>query len=301
MERELHDVTVVVVNYCSSDVIEQFHGGGRLRLPTIVVDNFSDDNERRLIAELCARERWTLLPLPDNRGFGEACNAGAAAAAAAGARFVLFLNPDASIEHDGIAEMRNAADAGVPPALVAPVIQVPSGAIWFQGGTFNEECGIAHHLDAYDPARLLWLTAACLLAPVEHFLAIGGFSTGYFLYWEDVDLSSRWVASGGTLVLCEQATAVHQVGGTQAPSVKGGGKSPTYIRYNVRNRLLYARTNRGRKQTLEWIRSTPAYVDHLKQVAQIGGHPERKRPFYAAVVLGLAGGLSRVALRNPFR
>ena len=75
---------------------------------------------------------------------------------------------------------------------------------------------------------------------------IDGFDPGYFLYWEDVDLSHRVRAAGGRLEVVADATAVHAEGGTQSTDGRRRARSPggaevvRYYYYNIRNRLLFA-------------------------------------------------------------
>ena len=103
-----------------------------------------------------------------------------------------------------------------------------------------------------------WLTGACLAASTAFWTELGGFADGYFLYWEDVDLSTRCVRAGGTLLLASEVTAVHEVGGTQTSADgRGRAKSRVYYRYNTRNRLLYAARLLPTRQVCSWLVRTP--------------------------------------------
>jgi GT2 family glycosyltransferase len=86
--------------------------------------------------------------------------------------------------------------------------------------------------------------------------SVGGFDESYFLYWEDVDLSHRVLAAGGSLEVCADATAVHSEGGTQGGehATAGEPKSATYYFYNIRNRMLFAANNLGPGDVERWRR-----------------------------------------------
>jgi hypothetical protein len=82
------------------------------------------------------------------------------------------------------------------------------------------------------------------------------------------------------------------VGGTQS----GTGKSPVYVRYNCRNRLLFAARNLEPHDVRTWLRRTPAYA---LEVVQRGGrrallHPRALPLLWAALAGSLAG--VRIAL-----
>src|SRR5665811_1651865 len=58
-----------------------------------------------------------------------------------------------------------------------------------------------------------WLSGACLLLRREAFEAVGGFDEGYFMFFEDLDLSERLGKRGWTNVYLPSAKVTH-VGGT---------------------------------------------------------------------------------------
>ncbi len=98
-----------------------------------------------------------------------------------------------------------------------------------------------------------WLTAACLMVGSLTWRALDGFDESYFLYWEDVDLSYRALAMGAPLIVCSEAVAVHDEGGTQERS-HGSAMSWDYYYFNIRNRLLFATRNLPADTRREWRR-----------------------------------------------
>jgi GT2 family glycosyltransferase/glycosyltransferase involved in cell wall biosynthesis len=257
-------LAVVVVSFGSAELLRRNLAAAALSGPdvrVVVVDNFSTAANRAAVEDLGAAQGWHVIGLPDNRGFGAACNAGVAAARALGCRTFLFLNPDAVISPDAVAELR-AHSLREPMALISPVLVDSEGRQVFRVARTDLRDGrvrarpAADRSEATDPGD--WLCGACVVVHDELFTRIGGFDEGYFLYWEDVDLGYRAVAAGGTVILREDLTAVHDEGGTHADGRPEGAKSALYYRYNCRNRLTFAARHLARRRLVRWILTTPA-------------------------------------------
>lgn len=281
-------VGVVIVNYFSAGLIEELltccpwlH-----TVPMIVVDNSVDpDEDRRLRRALDRLDQAVLVTSERNDGFGIAANRGARRLSRFDVDHVLFLNPDARISENDVATLLGAA-ALDPQALLSPVIEKTGGDIWFCGGVLDWTRGVAAHAPSVPPE---WLTAACLLAPRRRFESLGGFPSGNFMYWEDVDLSHRWRAAGGSLRVVPEARAQHLVGATQGSAP---GKSSLYLRWNCTNRLRFARHHLGGRARLSWIVHTPRYAVRMRRRSR----PDSCR---GQVVAGLAlvrGSLHGLAL-----
>lgn len=258
---------VIVVNYGSSALLAEnltVLTRNAPGLTTVVVDNFTSALERESLRHLAAAEDWQLVEPPTNLGFGVGMNRGVEAARARGCDRFLLLNPDAVITPAAAGELLDRAGRD-PLALVAPRILRPDGSVWFAGSDLYLDDGRIRsrrrRIASVPDARIEpWLTGACLAVSAELWSAVGGFSDDYFLYWEDVDLSRRVVAAGGTLVLLDEVTAEHAQGGTQAAghSTAGQPKSATYYYYNIRNRMLYAALHLDDEDYRAWRRQSRA-------------------------------------------
>jgi len=252
-------VALVVVNYASSSLLAEHLAGADAAAAVddvVVVDNPSTDDERRSIRDLCSANGWELVALQWNAGFGAGVNAGVGRARELGCARVLALNPDATIDADSVAALLAASRADAA-ALVGPRIIRSDGTTWFAGAVLDPETGTTRRArpEELGGART-WQTGACFVATIAEWDAVGGFDDDYFMYWEDIDLSWRWHEAGGQVALVEAATAVHDAGGTQA----GGGKSPLYVYFNCRNRLLFARKRLGSRNGRRWWRGSLAYA-----------------------------------------
>ncbi len=285
-------LAVIVVNYGSSDLLERNLAPLARHTPTarvVVVDNFTTAAEQARVTDLCARLGWTAVTMSENVGFGAAINR-AAAGLPASIRSRLLLNPDATIDAVSLARL---VDHSVrhPLDLVAPRVLTPEGTVWSAGTDLylddGHMRGWRHRDAATDPAgRQPWLSGACLVLGRELWDRVGGFDEDYFLYWEDVDFSRRVLDRGGSLVLDEHATAVHDVGSTQRTDGRSTrAKSPVYYYFNTRNRLLFAAKHLSRGDQRRWQRSSllMAY-----RILLIGGRRQFRHP--AATFLPAARG-----------
>lgn len=274
---------VLCVNFDSAQLISQnlrqVHASGA---KVYVADNFHSTSARDEILELCAAQGFQLLEMSENLGFGEAVNRLAERALGDGCTHLLLQNPDARVECPELAVMLNFS-AVHPEAIVSPTILNDNGSVWFEGGELDLQNGVARHASwRYNPD---WMTAACLLVPVGVWRQLGGFAKGYFLYWEDVDLTFRWRVQGGEMVVL-LLQASHSVGGTQ----QIGSKSALYARYNARNRLLFAWRNLGLRDLLRWAGNARTY--HAELLARFGeGTPSAFNRYQRSAKFGMVEGL----------
>jgi GT2 family glycosyltransferase len=262
--RPLADLAVVVVNYGSHKLLEKNLQAVARHTPeakVVVVDNYTATPERDAVARLAATNNWSLVTPDSNLGFGKGANAGVERAKALGARCCFLLNPDAGIDRASLLRLWEAVHAD-PMALVSPTVHRPDGSVWFGGADLYLETGrlasMRRRVPGSTERREPWLSGACLMMNLELWDRVGGFDEGYFLYWEDVDLSHRVRLAGGKLVTLPDAHAVHDEGGTHqdAKASAGGAKSGTYYYYNIRNRFLFAARHLDDSDLRRWKMSS---------------------------------------------
>jgi len=221
------------VNYGSHALLERNLVGLALELPgtaVVVMDNPTTTAEREAVTALCEQAGF-LLTCPDvNVGFGAGVNAGVRRAMAAGTDTFLLLNPDAVIHADAVCKLVDQVTAD-PYLLVSPLIERPDGSVWFAGTDLYLATGIArsrlrrhqHPRGEVEP----WLSGCCLAVTAELWSHVGGFADGYFMYWEDVDLSHRVVRAGGRLLVETGAVAVTRSAAPRVPPTPARNRGPT--------------------------------------------------------------------------
>ncbi|MGO1488736.1 MAG: glycosyltransferase family 2 protein [Arachnia sp.] len=255
------DLGIVVVNYGSSALLKENLPSSLTKdsaAQIVVVDNLSSGLERSKMRALAVARGWAMVEPDGNLGFGDGVNAGVLRAAQMGCGTFLTLNPDACAEAHVLEALAETARRQ-PKALVSPMIVDSDGKSRFRGSTVSMRTGRMRSgwvpCDA-DPEWKNWLTGACLAFSGEAFVRLGGFAAGYFLYWEDVDLSRRAANLGMTLVLRDDLLVVHDEGGTHTePGSRS--RSPLYYYYNTRNRLVFGARLAPRANRAAWLLATP--------------------------------------------
>lgn len=218
----------------------------------IVVDNNSPDRSLETIEDL----RVLRIPQPDNGGFAKGCNVGLRAGSAP---YVLFLNPDATIDAASLDRLRQVLDEDERLGAVAPRIVYPDGsntfslrrfprlrstyarAIFlhriFPRATWTDE--IVRDETKYErPRSAEWVSGACVMVRRSALEELGGWDEGFFLYSEDIDLCRRLWRSGRKVRFEPGAVAVHK-GGASAPSA-------VTLPHLATSRMKYARKHHSR-------------------------------------------------------
>src|SRR5581483_3603698 len=151
-----------------------------------------------------------------NTGFATACNDGAAAAAA-GAEYLVFLNNDTIAEPGWLDTLVRYADARPTVAVVGSKLLFPGGTVQHAGVVVCQD-GYPRHVYSGFPGdhpavnktrRFQIVTAACALVRRPLFDAAGGFDTTYRNGYEDVDLCLRLGAQGHEVHYCHESVLYH--------------------------------------------------------------------------------------------
>jgi N-acetylglucosaminyl-diphospho-decaprenol L-rhamnosyltransferase len=172
----------------------------------VVVDNPSTPEERERVTALEGAR--SVLP-EENRGYGAALNAGAAAA---GGDLLLLMNPDMEATPGSVALLAGALERY---QAAAPNYHWDRAGRWFlphpQPHTWRTELtsharpeaalrqALAYQTRLWtgaEPAEVPLLSGAAFLVRREAFEAVGGFDERYFLYFEENDLFERFRAAG---------------------------------------------------------------------------------------------------------
>jgi len=206
------------LNDCLVGLKASLNGNGH---EIISVDNGSSDDSISVVREHFPSAK--VLANGKNLGFAAACNEGARQATG---EYLLFLNPDVTVDHDAIERLvdaiRRCPDAGV----VTGRMRFPNGAfqatcrkmprvgnmLFSRGSIFSRliRNGSAYTLPDYETTTPVPAAAGTMMmVRKELFNSVGGFDRRFFMFMEDVDLCLRLGGLGHTNYFVPSAGGVH--------------------------------------------------------------------------------------------
>lgn len=281
-------VDIVIVNWNSGAYlaeciasIAQLGSGLRDIASVSVIDNASSDGSAGIDTHgLVMRVSRNV----SNVGFGAACNIGARFGCA---DTILFLNPDTRIEANSISAcrahlnddvwvvgarligddglvQRTCCRAATAPRMIARALGldrlVPSTGYVMTDWAHDETRLVDHVIGAFYLIRR------------DVFERLGGFDERFFVYLEDLDLSTRVRSAGGKCLFAADATAHHAGGGTTR-SIKA-----TRLFYSVRSRLQFAGKHFGTiSKSMVWVASLT--MEPLLRSARAALHRSKQELF----------------------
>ncbi len=232
---------IVVVTHESADVVDACLRALAHHEPDatiVVVDDASPSGPPTL------PQGGHLVVQPENRGFGAACNAGAAWLHATGpVDAIAFLNPDVTLHAASLTALAGHVADGERLGVVTGPITHPDGspqanawgptsvvrAAWFASGlqlprlrrvvgrvlssglatSSASMAGEIAEVDGHVLGGAMVVDAGC-------FAEIDGFDEDFFLYWEDADLCARARDAGWRVAVVDVAPMVHAAGTSSA-------------------------------------------------------------------------------------
>jgi GT2 family glycosyltransferase len=209
------DVTAIIVAYGDDPWLERsveacLNSEG-VRTEVVIVDNGCTDGS---VDRLRDRPGVVVVDAGENLGFAAGCNAGADVAKG---DVIALVNPDAIVEPKALAALATVArrpDVGIatsslrladrPDLLNSAGNQIhPTGVTW--SGRFEERAD-----DHPEERDAMAATGAGSALRLEVWRALGGFSSQYFMYNEDADLSLRCWQQGLRVRYVPEAVILHR-------------------------------------------------------------------------------------------
>jgi len=223
-------VAIVTVSFGSSDVLSGFLASvaqSSTSTPAVVVADNKPDGDA-VVAGLAAEHAVTYLPLGANLGYGGAVNA-AVDTLPDSVDWVLVSNPDVSLGAGALDALVATGDSDPRIGSVGPAVLTAEGDVYPSARSVPSlRTGVGHALfvnlwsanpwtrsyrnDTETPVEQRdagWLSGSCVLVRRTAFTELGGFDTGFFMYFEDVDLGYRLGKLGYRNVYDPSARVVH--------------------------------------------------------------------------------------------
>lgn len=182
----------------------------------IVVDNGSQEENKRQYELLCQQQNCQYHYLPMEFNFSKMCNIGAGLAKGA---FLLFLNDDTEvIAQEWLSRMVGQASLAHVGAVGAK-LYYPNSQCIQHAGVVNAKVGPSHYYAKVEDRADVYLlqmdcnysavTGACVLIETKKFLEIGQFDENFPISYNDIDLCFSLVEKGYYNVLRSDAVLYH--------------------------------------------------------------------------------------------
>jgi N-acetylglucosaminyl-diphospho-decaprenol L-rhamnosyltransferase len=223
-------VAVVTVSFGSGSVLVPFldsiADSTAAEALIVVADNKADieGSVRELVSQLGAQ----YVAMQGNAGYGAAANR-AIESLPEDIQWVLVSNPDVLLGVGALDTMLAAAAENPTIGSVGPLILTAEGEVYPSARAVPSlRTGVGHALfvnlwtanpwtrayrkdaqTSLERRNAGWLSGACLLVRRSAFEELGGFDSGFFMYFEDVDLGYRLGKAGYRNLYVPAATVTH--------------------------------------------------------------------------------------------
>jgi N-acetylglucosaminyl-diphospho-decaprenol L-rhamnosyltransferase len=260
---------IVMVNWNSGFLLRQclrsvYEANSRLQahISCFVVDNHSSDQSAdQLEIDFPGLK---VLRNQENVGFGRACNQGAALGTG---EFILFLNPDTKVSPEALSKPISFLRAACNDSFgVVGVKTVDDSGRAVRTCTrrprlrhfLYRSCGLtqlaprlfrSHFMDDWDhetSADVDHVIGAFYLVRRQIFEQLGGFDQRFFVYMEDLDLSTRIREQGYQIRYMAECPIFH-VGGGTSRNIKALRQF-----YSWRSHYLYAQKHFGQRAAVSY-------------------------------------------------
>lgn len=261
------DVTAVVLAYGEQpylyEVVDRLQASIGVDVQVVVVDNGCTGPS---LDGLRDRPGVTLLEPGTNTGFTGGCNLGATATAS---QFVAFINSDALVEPDALAELAKVAARSEVGIASSSLRLAATPELLNSAGNPVHVLGLswAGHLgepaaDFPVAAPVASASGAAIVLRRSVWEALGGFTERFFAYYEDADLSLRCWQQGWSVLYVPSAVVLHHY---------EFGRNPSKFYLLERNRLAMVLSLYERRTLLLLAPVLLAFEMAMCAVAAAGG------------------------------
>ena len=197
------------------------------RYEVLVVDDCSTDQTHALLQTV---EGVTVLRNPENAGFIDSCNRGAAQSRG---KYLVFLNNDTQVMDGWLDHLLQTFRQHPGAGLVGARLVYPDGRLQECGGMVFSDGSGWNYGRGGNPAQPEYMhlreadycSGACFMIEAALFNELGGFDERYRpAYYEDTDLCFRVRAAGRQVLVQPASTVVHHEGITSGTDTDSGTK-----------------------------------------------------------------------------
>lgn len=230
------ELSIVIVNYknylltikCINSVIQNLNG---IDYEIIVIDNDSPNNSfEQMSNAFKSNDKVNIIKNNKNVGFGAANNLGVKIGTG---KYVLLLNPDIIIIGDAISKMLDYLKENDDIGLISGKLLNDDHTVQYScrrilpfrkflicrtplskivSKNIKEKTNDFYLMKDFNHDKIKeveWVMGACMLMEKEFFEKLSGFSTDYFMYFEDVDLCYKVRANNKKVIYFPKAQMIH--------------------------------------------------------------------------------------------
>jgi GT2 family glycosyltransferase len=243
-QRDFPVVCALVLNWngadetieCLNSLVQQTYP----QIKLLVVDNGSTDDSVDRIIEVYPDVK--LVANDRNLGFSGGVNVGLRHAFSTKADHVLILNNDLILQENCVTELVEHTANNVAFVVATIYYANEPQRIWSMSGNINSltlerKLDVRGEVDIGQFPRVMdrhFAPGGASLMSRQAYEVLGGFDEGFFLYYEDADLSLRVHKAGLRVVVCSQAKMWHAISKSS-----GGSDSPRERYWMARSSVRY--------------------------------------------------------------
>jgi hypothetical protein len=231
------EVSIIIVNWRSREYVRAClksiaQERRRDAYEVLVVDNDSGDGCGAMLQEEFPDVRY--IESTTNLGFAKANNL---AAATSRGHYILFLNPDTEISTGAIETLSVALDAHPEAGMAGARLlntdrSLQTTCVTAIPNILNQTLNLrwlqrafpmwsiwgmrALYRTGKTPSAVEAISGACMMVRREVVKQVGGFSTDYFMYAEDMDLCVKVAKAGHAILYVPEAEIIHHAGGSSS-------------------------------------------------------------------------------------
>jgi N-acetylglucosaminyl-diphospho-decaprenol L-rhamnosyltransferase len=200
MAQEIQLISLIIISYNSAAILpkllQSIQASSYPHYEIIIIDNAAEAHLPDLVKQIAPQAQ--LVVNAENKGFGAACNQGAAIARGS---VLMFLNPDIEFTPTALETLAQRYRGNPQRGILCPSTLYPN------------ETREAHN-QLIDVQQV---PGCALMIPKAYWQQLQGFDETMFLYWEDTEFCWRAHMQGIAVQVDLQAIVYHERGGS------GGG------------------------------------------------------------------------------